>query len=141
MSKNITIPLSLLEGIFRLLDGYGDFDDLDFHKRGYNPIYDHASFFWELKYKIQRLQRRLVEMYLLTVGDATEDERIALQEWITDGNSIYDNPYALNDESGRLMDFINGCRIGDDMRENPSEYTHVETNANTDSEWNDVLPF
>ena len=62
----------------------------------------------------QYLRSELRE-YTKTVGDMTDDEKKALSEWVASGKSVWDNPYLLYNESGVLMDFINGCRIGSDI--------------------------
>ena len=121
MATSVAVPSYLLEDIFRLVDYLGDlsdYDDLHFHKAGYSPRFEHDTALWELKLKIKRLQSEIVDTYLLTIGDITEDELYALEEWVFfKGNSVYDNPYSVYDESGQLMDFINGCRIGFEMAE------------------------
>jgi len=120
MDMSINVPSSLLEDIFRLIDYLGDLsdhDNLHFHKTGYKPRFEHDNALWELKLKIKRLQTYIVDTYLLTVDDATEYEMDALEEWVADGNSVYDNPFSVYDDSGRLMDFINGCRIGMELAE------------------------
>ena len=119
---NVAVPASLLEDIFRLLDCLGDLsnqDDLHFRKKGHKPRFDHDSALWKfkLKLKIKRLQSCIVETYLQTIDDITQYEMDALEEWLADGNSVYDNPFSIYEENGRLMDFINGCRIGFDMAE------------------------
>jgi hypothetical protein len=129
MLKKITVPLSFLEDIFRLLDGFDDLEGLDFHKCGYNPVYDYANAFWEFRHKARQLWHRLVDMHMHAIGDITEDERRSFRAWLAAGNRIYDNPYSLYDESGRPMDFISGCRIGADMWENPSGYVSTDQDA------------
>ena len=143
MDMSVSVPLPLLDDIFRLLDyldDVGDRDDLHFHKTGYSPRFERDNTLWELKLKIKRLQRPIVETYLLTVGDITEDEMHALKEWIADGNSIYDNPYALCDGSGRPMDFINGLRTELDMYWNPSDYFGDAEPERSSDGWNDANP-
>jgi len=127
--KSVPVPLYLLEAIFRLLD---DFDRLDFHKCVYNPRLDYANAVWELRLKIQQLQYHQMETYLLSIGDIAEDESSALHEWAESGNSVYSNPYMLYDDSGVLMDFINGYRMAAEMAENPSSFF---------DDWDDDLPF
>jgi len=90
--------------------------------------------------KIKRLEKQLKSIlqkdmreYLKTFGYLTEDENTELREWVEAGNSVNDNPYMLYDESGCPMDFINGCRVGDDMRENPSNYTRIEQDVTNEA--------
>jgi len=135
--KSVAIPLYFLEAIFRLLDGFGNFDSLDFHRCGYNPLLDYDNAIWELKLKIQQLQCHMLETYLLSIGGITEDENNALHEWAEAGNSVYSNPYMLYDESGILMDFVNGYR----MAEAPSSFFEEYPDAIDDDDWYDGLPF
>ena len=110
---NVSVPLPLLEDIFRLLeylDDLGGRVELRFHRTGHSPRFEHDTALWELKLKIKRLQPRILEAYLLAVGGATEDEMHDLKRWVARGHGIYDNPCSICDGSGRPMDFINGCR-------------------------------
>jgi hypothetical protein len=92
--------------------------------------------------KIKQLQGRIVETYLLTVDDVTEDERHELMEWIADGNFVYDNPHLIYNESGCPMDFINGCRVVLDMCQNPSDYFgDVPTEGERDNRIDEDIPF
>jgi len=63
--------------------------------------------------------REELRRYLAAVeaGPLTEEEKADLCEWVADGNSVYDNPYYLCDDSGRPMSFIEGCRFAEWMRE------------------------
>jgi len=78
------------------------------------------------KISIKAYLREELKEYLRTIGDITAEEIIDIRKWVLDGNSVYDNPYSLYNESGCLMDFINGYRIGVDMSENPSDYSWGE---------------
>lgn len=111
MDASVSVPLPLLEDIFRLLDCLDDLGRDDSRKGGRDVA------LWELGLKIERLRSRIVETYLLTVDGPTEDELRDLEEWVAGGNSVYDNPCLLCDESGRTMDFIGGCRAWLDMCE------------------------
>jgi len=143
MSMSATVPLSLLEDIFRLLDYLDKRDDHDeelhFQSAGYSLRFEHDNALWELWMKIKQLQGRVLETYLLTIGDITEDEKHDLLQWVAAGNSVYDNPYLIYDDSGRLVDFINGCRIGIEMAEDPSCFFVSEPDGDGDRE--DDLPF
>lgn len=143
MVKSITVPLHLLEDIFRLLeylDRRGYCDELHFHRAGYSNLLERDNAFWELGLKIRQLQGQIEETYLLTVSDVTEDEKHAFREWVAAGNNIYDNPYSLFNESGCPMDFINGYRLGSMMFDNPSEFFGCEPD-DADGGWDDELPF
>jgi hypothetical protein len=118
MAMTITVSSYLLESIFRLLDyldRHDDHDGMHFHKAGYAPRLENDTSLWELKLKIRRLQEQIMETYLQSVDDVTEDERNDLLEWVAAGKSIYDNPCFIYDDSGQTMDFINACRIADEM--------------------------
>jgi hypothetical protein len=141
MGKRVTIPLSFLEDIFRLLDVFRDLEGLDFFKCGYNTRIEYDNVIWELKIKIQKLQCHLMETYLLSIGDITRDEKRALYEWVGAGNSVYCNPGLICDDSGRMMDFINGCRVASEMAEDPLNF-YGEVQGETDNGgWDDDLPF
>jgi hypothetical protein len=124
MADTVTVPASLLEDIFRLIDYLDQRSDrnVHFHKSGYSRQFEHDNDLWQLRIKIKQLQARIMDTYLLTIGEITEDERRDLNEWVACGYSVYDNPYTLYDERGQPMDYINGCRVGLDMVENPSRY-------------------
>lgn len=135
METGVTVPLPLLEDIFRLLDYLGGLGVSGGRR------FD-CTAPWELELKIKRLQDRVVETYLLTVGGITEEERDDLEEWAAGGNSVYENPYLFCDESGRPMDFINACRAELDMRLNPSGYFGDAADGGEGDNWDDEdLPF
>jgi hypothetical protein len=81
------------------------------------------------KISIKAYLREELKEYMRTIGDVTAEERINIRKWVLDGNSVYNNPYSLYEESGGLMDFIKGHRIGVDMCENPSNYLWGEFTA------------
>jgi hypothetical protein len=93
--KSITIPLSLLEDIFRLLDYLDDICGRDSQRYYKTHQSGHDTAFWELKFKINRLQGWVTENYLMFFAAVTEAERHDLNEWVAGGNSVYDNPYSL----------------------------------------------
>lgn len=78
------------------------------------------SQYTEKEYKA--LQRMELRAYEADIDDMTVDERKNLRKWVADGNSVHDNPFELYKESGCLMDYIEGCRIGEDMLNNPDDY-------------------
>ena len=147
MSTSVTVSSSLLEDIFRLLeylDMRGNHDVLHFQKSGYSCRFEHDNALWELKIKIRQLQCQVVETYLLTFDEITKCEKRDLQQWIAAGNSIYDNPYSIYSSSGCPMDFINGCRLGIEMAEDPSSFFGVDPDCPDyvdDDDWDDDLPF
>ena len=99
--------------------------------------------------KIKRLEKQLksilqkdLKRYLESIGPLTGDENVELREWVRAGNSVSNNPYHICDESGWPMDFINGCRFGDEMCENLSNYNPEEaTTLNDVSYTEEELPF
>ena len=118
MLMSVTVPRSLLDDIFRLLDYLdtrGDRDGLLFHRSGYSHRIEQDNALWELKLKIKKLQRQITETYLLTVDNITEDENRYLREWVADGNSVYDNPFHFCDDAGNPLDFINAVRVLDEQ--------------------------
>jgi hypothetical protein len=144
MAMSVAVPLSLLEDIFRLLDyldRLSDRDDLYFHKLRYSHHFEHDTALWELGLKVKQLKSQVVDTYLLTVNGITEDEKHDLWEWVAAGNSVYDNPYSLFNDSGCPMDFINGCRIGIEMAEDPSHFFVIEPDVISNGDWDDELPF
>jgi len=144
MDKKIEVCSSLLDDIFRLVDylaDLSDYDDKNIHTPGYTPRFVHDTALWELKLRIKRLQTETVNAYLLTIDNITEDEMDALEEWVwRRGMSVYDNPYLVHDGFGRIMDFINGCRIASET-DAVSSYVHFAGEAD-DINYNDEdLPF
>jgi len=69
----------------------------------------------KLQKELKAIRYKELKQYLAVIGHLTEDEKNELREWVADGNSVYENPYMIFDESGCPMDFINGCRIGIDL--------------------------
>jgi hypothetical protein len=146
MGKTITVSSYLLEDIFRLLDYLNiqcGYDNRHFHKSGYSIRMEQDNALWELKFKIKRLQNQVLDTYLLTIGDITESEMEDLHEWVAAGRSVYDNPCFIYDESGRPMDFINGCRAAFeiDEDENPSSFVFGDPDAVDGRGLDDDLPF
>jgi hypothetical protein len=145
MDTNVIVPKSLLEGIFRILDHLdrrGNRDGQHSHGSGYRQRIEHDNDLWGLWIKIKQLQAHVVDTYLLTIDDVTEDERNDLDEWLARGYSVYDNPYTIYDETGQPMDFISGCRVGLDMCQNPGDYFGDLGTEGSDYDWGDEdMPF
>jgi hypothetical protein len=55
--------------------------------------------------------------------DITPEERRELVAWIQAENSVYDNPWCMTDESGRLMDYITATHMARDLA---SQYASQE---------------
>ena len=60
--------------------------------------------------------------YLAWNGSTTKEEREELREWVSAGNSVYDNPYFLYGEDGAPIDYLQAIRTTEDMRNNPDDY-------------------
>jgi hypothetical protein len=78
---------------------------------------------------------------LHTIAEITKEERYDLREWVAAGNSVYDNPYSIYDDSGQPMDFINGCRFEAEMTEEQFRSLDIEPEDIDDGDWDDELPF
>jgi hypothetical protein len=145
MDANVTVPKTLLEDIFRILDYLdrrGDRGGLHSQNSAYRQRIAHDSDLWGLWIKIKQLQAKIVDTYLLTIDNVTEDEKSDLDDWIARGYSVYDNPYTIYDETGQPMDFINGCRMGLDMCQNPADYFgDVDAEGDDDGWDDDDMPF
>ena len=69
-----------------------------------------------LKKELKAALRKELKEYHGKMGFLTEDEKKGLREWVAAGNSVNSNPDMLCYESGWPMDFINGCRVSNEMR-------------------------
>jgi hypothetical protein len=49
----------------------------------------------------------------------TSGERLELHEWVSDGNSPFENPGCYTDESGNPLDFVTAARVEADLRKEP----------------------
>jgi hypothetical protein len=86
--------------------------------------------------------RRDLGDYLLKIGPLTKEEKKELLEWVAYGHSVYENSYTLYDDSGCPMDFINGLRIGNEMRDHPEAFIGSDTAANADcADADGTIPF
>ena len=74
------------------------------------------------KREIRNVLRRELKQYEASFGDLTSDERKELHEWLTDGNSVYDNPFWIADEDGRPLCYISAIRLVSDMLSYPEDY-------------------
>ena len=69
------------------------------------------------EYKITLLKE--LGEYELAIADLTEEERSDLHEWVSNRNSVYDNPYHMVEDDGRTpVDYIEAIRISAEMRGN-----------------------
>ena len=83
MSKNVMIPVSLLERLTEMLDG------LDTSRYGYNFCREYEDILWHLKVKAQRLELR--EAYTRFIGAKDEDARhCARIEYLRQKNQLGD---------------------------------------------------
>lgn len=76
------------------------------------------------KEKERSLQRELKEYEKVT--PMTEEERIALHEWVRDGNSIHENGSMVCCEGGRPVDFLDVYREEAELRRKLSSMTEEE---------------
>ncbi len=67
--------------------------------------------------KWKYLSRPDVQEYLQMYPDVTDEEKEALENWLAEGYSYLENADFLADEHGRTMDFIQGERASEDLRE------------------------
>jgi len=96
----------------------------------------------KLDREYKAMLRRNRDDYLLRIGPLTKEEKKELYEWVAAGYSVYDNPYTLYDDSGGPMDFINGLRTGNEMRDHPENFSWGDAVANTDDiGTDDTIPF
>ena len=65
--------------------------------------------------------RKELKEYELSIVDLTDEERSDLHEWVSAGNSVYDNSFHLVDDSGSPIAYIEAIRIIEEMRENSHE--------------------
>jgi len=144
MGKSVTVSAYLLEDIFRILDYLdmrGDYDELHFEKSGYSRRLENDNALRELRIKIKQLRGQIMETYLQTIDSIAEREMADLLRWVYSGRSVYENPFLIYNESGRPMDFINGCRAAFEMDEEPPDSYLGNPCDFVDDCRDDVLPF
>jgi len=61
--------------------------------------------------------RKELKEYERSIVDLTDEERSDLREWVSAGNSVYDNPFYVAHEGGYSVDYIQAIRTIDEMRE------------------------
>ena len=66
--------------------------------------------------------RKELKEYAAAIEDLTDEELNELREWVSQGNSVYDNPCYMSEDNGKPMNYIEAVRIMTDMRENPENY-------------------
>jgi hypothetical protein len=78
--------------------------------------------------------------YIKSIGYINDNEKNELNQWVADGNSVYDNPFDIYDDVGNPIDFINGYRL---IIEMCNTYTNsFEQNFDSLSRYDpDELPF
>ena len=141
---NIAKQFSILEDIYRLLyylDWLADNDRVHFRQSGYSARFERDTALWELKHKIRFLIPHIYDTYCLSFDDITDVEMQNLEDWINEGNSVFENPYSISDDSGRPMDFINACRFNTAMYEEHLKSGDVESDIFPSDDWDDDLPF
>ena len=143
---DITKQFSILEDIYRLLyylDWLADNDRVHFQHAGYSARFERDTALWELKHKIKFLIPHIYDTYLLSFDDITEVEKRNLYDWVNEGNSVFENPYLISDDSGRPMDFINAFRFNDEMYKDFMKSAESESGISPVDDWDcdDELPF
>jgi len=66
--------------------------------------------------------RSELKQYETSIADLTPDERKALHKWVTDGNSVHDNPYWLAGENGNSLCYIMAIRLVADLWSHHNDY-------------------
>ena len=66
--------------------------------------------------------RKELKEYERTFTDLTDEERSELCEWVSNGNSVYDNPYLIAYDGGRPVDYIEAIRTAEEIWNNPEYY-------------------
>ena len=143
---DIIKQFSVLEDIYRLLhylDWLADNDRVHFQQAGYSARFERDTALWELKHKIRFLIPHIYDTYYLSFDDITDVEMRNLEDWVNEGNSVFENPYCISDDYGRPMDFINACRFNIAMYEDFLKSGNNESDARQpkDGDWDDDLPF
>ena len=89
------------------------------------------------------LKREAIEY--MTSKNITPMERQEILDWITKGHSVYDNPWLMADEQGRLMDYISALRTANDLQmQNLDLLSATMEQRNThlsDQHYNNLLDF
>jgi hypothetical protein len=74
------------------------------------------------KKEIRAYLRGQLNGYESTVGDMAERERTGLHKWVSDGNSVYENPCLYSGGNGCPMDYISAVRLGEEMTAHPERF-------------------
>ena len=90
------------------------------------------------EYKV-KIRKELKE-YERSIVDLTDEERRSLYEWVSDGNSVYDNPCHMAYEGGYPVDYIEAIRTIEEMREEYCEPLREENHESLQLS-DDELPF
>ena len=90
---------------------------------------------------IRDMLRSQLKEYELTIGDMTDEERIHLHEWVSAGNSVYENPHLLYEENGNPFDYITAIQITVNTLCNPGDYRISPGSGLCADLENDALPF
>ena len=70
-----------------------------------------------MEHEVKMLLNAELKEYAESIGELTPTEKEDLKKWVSDGNSVHDNPFLLHYENGHLMDYINALRINAEMYE------------------------
>lgn len=74
-----------------------------------------VNFCADVSVKLREYLQKEYDEYIAKTSMADE-ERIALTDWVSKGNSPYGNPSLYADEKGVEMDFISGMRTAEELQ-------------------------
>jgi hypothetical protein len=101
--------------------------------------YDYAKVFARVNLDTCPICRQFRD-YIQSFGYVNNNEKHELNEWVADGNSVFDNPYDICDDTGNPIDFITGHRLIIDMCNYHSNSSYYDQNIHLCDELED-LPF
>jgi len=96
-----------------------------------NPFYinsedgkqvDYISAYRQCAKEYKKELCRDLREYERSIEDLTDEERTSLHLWVADGNSVYENPYHMADDSYRPLDYIEAIRLTEDLWKNSELY-------------------
>jgi len=92
----------------------------------------------------EALQHELA-LFEASFGKFKPYERKGLREWVACGNSVFDNPYYLYDDSGWPMDFVSAKRtaalLAAENKNNKFRYTVSSVDSPKDGLFDSLVQF
>ena len=87
--------------------------------------------------------RAELKEYMKTIGELSVNEKQDLRIWVSEGNSVHENPFLISGEDGWPMDYINASRFSDEMYEDHINGTNlIRSEFEQDGEDNEPgIPF